>query len=602
MKKLYSLLGICLFLCSATVSLADSANLGGKGNTVKILDNSEIEMTTEEININIYPSMKEREEFVPKIDGYTEVEVIYVFTNLSETETTVTMGFPEKCSDIDEQCFESMENVSDNFANQYKLNEFKAFDKTKNYQIEFRNDKTSVTPGVNWYIYQVDFAPNEKKTITNKYWISNSSYKGSSRWFSYILETGASWKNSIGEIDVNIYFKDGLSVYDINHATPEGYTLNKETNSIHHKFINLEPTNNDNLEINYADNTILNDWFQILDADECGTSSSFFPSKNETIYNACMAQDNDTNTAWVEGVDGNGIGEWFEYNTTYEETDKIYNQIQIINGYARDNDIWQKNNRIKKLHFTTTNNKTINIELEDTMDLQTFVYNETFYLNPDTKIYIDEIYQGSKYNDTALSEIRFKGLGKGIINPNVPPQAQEGTFSDVLDNNPFQEAIEQLFSVQIIQGYEDGTYKPTYLINRAEFTKIIIEAIIKDMNQSSPYEPPMGGENCFSDVQDQWFAKYICGAKKGGIINGYSDGTFRPSDSINLAEALKIVLEAKNKYVEDINLQESVVWYQKYFDVADLTDLFEKIAHDPAKNITRGEMAQIIFVLFLPRG
>jgi hypothetical protein len=46
----------------------------------------------------------------------------------------------------------------------------------------------------------------------------------------------------------------------------------------------------------------------------------------------------------------------------------------------------------------------------------------------------------------------------------------------------------------------------------------------------------------FSDFKaNEWYSKYIIEAYADGIIQGYPDNTFRPEDKINFAEAIKIV-------------------------------------------------------------
>jgi len=51
-------------------------------------------------------------------------------------------------------------------------------------------------------------------------------------------------------------------------------------------------------------------------------------------------------------------------------------------------------------------------------------------------------------------------------------------------------------------------------------------------------------KNCFPDVHEEWFATYICYAKEKGWINGYPDGTFKPANLVNRAESLKIIVNA----------------------------------------------------------
>ncbi len=50
-----------------------------------------------------------------------------------------------------------------------------------------------------------------------------------------------------------------------------------------------------------------------------------------------------------------------------------------------------------------------------------------------------------------------------------------GSFSDVPDDHPYIKAIEYLQNNDIVQGYEDGTFRPEQTINRAEFTKVLLE-------------------------------------------------------------------------------------------------------------------------------
>ena len=47
-------------------------------------------------------------------------------------------------------------------------------------------------------------------------------------------------------------------------------------------------------------------------------------------------------------------------------------------------------------------------------------------------------------------------------------------FSDVGDDNTYKDAITTLTKLKVIDGYEDGTFKPDGQITRAEFTKLIV--------------------------------------------------------------------------------------------------------------------------------
>ncbi|MBU0580402.1 MAG: S-layer homology domain-containing protein [Candidatus Margulisbacteria bacterium] len=158
----------------------------------------------------------------------------------------------------------------------------------------------------------------------------------------------------------------------------------------------------------------------------------------------------------------------------------------------------------------------------------------------------------------------------------------EQVFSDVPVNNAFFDAIGYLVDNNIVSGYGDGTYKPYNAINRAEFTKIVVGAIA----------PNVSGSNCFPDVRDEWFAPYVCYAKEHRIIEGYSDDTFKPNQNINLAESLKIVLLALEV---DLSTNQGTAWFDVYVNTANRDNLLANINPDVGHNVSRGEMAELIY-------
>ena len=51
-------------------------------------------------------------------------------------------------------------------------------------------------------------------------------------------------------------------------------------------------------------------------------------------------------------------------------------------------------------------------------------------------------------------------------------------------------------------------------------------------------------KNCFTDVATDWYAKYVCYAKEQGWVSGYDDGTFKPAQTVNKVEAAKMIVNA----------------------------------------------------------
>ncbi len=161
------------------------------------------------------------------------------------------------------------------------------------------------------------------------------------------------------------------------------------------------------------------------------------------------------------------------------------------------------------------------------------------------------------------------------------------SFADVKSRTRYREAINHIADLGIVKGYEDGTYQPLKNINRAEFTKIIIEA---------KYPGKAVGSDCFGDVGNEWFAKYVCYAKGKGIVEGNPDGTFRAGSEINTAEAYKIVFATM---LDSPVYDESGEWYEKYLEYAKANDLDFSSSLNASHAVTRGEMAEMIHLVLL---
>ncbi len=184
--------------------------------------------------------------------------------------------------------------------------------------------------------------------------------------------------------------------------------------------------------------------------------------------------------------------------------------------------------------------------------------------------------------------MNFKWMKLPILLAVLLPASLALAFTDVSSSNPHNEAIDYLQGKGVIQGYSDGSYHPDSPINRAEFLKILLEA------KSPGTAPAQNQSRCFPDVTDDWYAPYVCYAKSNGIIGGYPDGNFKPSNNINLAEALKMVLET---YEVEVNTSAYSQWYEPYYWTAEPQGWLSNINHDITHLVTRGEMAQLIFAI-----
>lgn len=173
-------------------------------------------------------------------------------------------------------------------------------------------------------------------------------------------------------------------------------------------------------------------------------------------------------------------------------------------------------------------------------------------------------------------------------------------FSDVASNHKNYNAIDYLHGKGVIQGYADNTFKPDQKVNRAEALKIILLG-------AQVLVPEIQSQKIFPDVLfGAWYAKYIVKARDLSIVKG-DDKTnlFRPGDTVNLAEALKMLLKTNNAktFTVTSNPYPDVAkdaWFAPYFSYASAAGLLDTSSKNnvyPNTAVTRGMLAELIYRL-----
>ena len=129
--------------------------------------------------------------------------------------------------------------------------------------------------------------------------------------------------------------------------------------------------------------------------------------------------------------------------------------------------------------------------------------------------------------------------------------SQTNDYTDVPADAWYNNAVSTLSNAGIIDGYEDGTFKPDGNITRAEFATIAVRF----------FEATYDGEDLFSDIAGHWAQDYINEAANAGIVDGYPDGTFGPQKLITRAEAMTMVNRTIDRHPhEDHLLDDMIVW------------------------------------------
>ena len=139
--------------------------------------------------------------------------------------------------------------------------------------------------------------------------------------------------------------------------------------------------------------------------------------------------------------------------------------------------------------------------------------------------------------------------------------AGNSIFSDVTDSDSYVTAVGTLNGLGVINGYEDGTFRPLQNVTRAEFTAMLMRTLnFGSLGSTSAANLP------FTDIDDNdsdinWSIPNINTAYDKGIINGYEDGTFRPNDDVAYEEAVKMIVCTLGYTDIDIS---GTPWYGQY--------------------------------------
>ncbi len=158
-------------------------------------------------------------------------------------------------------------------------------------------------------------------------------------------------------------------------------------------------------------------------------------------------------------------------------------------------------------------------------------------------------------------------------------------YSD-MSGSEYVKAVDVLSEEGVLNGYGDGTFRPTKSITRAEFAKVIVMACYA-------YESDAPAAR-FSDVaSNKWYASFIAKAAEHNVVNGYGDGTFRPERNITNTQAIVMVLRAMgytDEYFGGYNAD-------KYISQANNLGILigVKTGSDAS---TRGNVAQLVYNAF----
>jgi len=198
-----------------------------------------------------------------------------------------------------------------------------------------------------------------------------------------------------------------------------------------------------------------------------------------------------------------------------------------------------------------------------------------------------------KFSPVLLSLLLFSSVGSVFA----------ARFSDVPQGHLYFDIVESLVDAGLIQGYADGTFRPDAKVNRAEMLKMLYKATGKNPDASS--------HDCFPDIESgSWYEAFVCDAAAQHYVAGYSDGSFKPGNSVNRVESIKMITQVMGIPVEEVGEEARQVvkfvdvsisaWYTKFLYAAYVKGILPIPGQDAARfypdwPLLRGEAAAMIF-------
>lgn len=173
----------------------------------------------------------------------------------------------------------------------------------------------------------------------------------------------------------------------------------------------------------------------------------------------------------------------------------------------------------------------------------------------------------------------------------VMPAAAAATvrFSDVSDQDTAV-AVETLRLMGVLDGYGDGSFRPSAQLNRAQFCKMVVYALSGE-SELGLYRTV----TVFPDVKPtHWAAAYVNMAAKGKtIISGYPDGKFHPERPVTVGQAVTILLRMLGYKDENVG----GVWPDSYMAVGATIGLTDGVGTNGNEPLSRGQAAKLFLNL-----
>ena len=149
-------------------------------------------------------------------------------------------------------------------------------------------------------------------------------------------------------------------------------------------------------------------------------------------------------------------------------------------------------------------------------------------------------------------------------------------------------AVNVLSALGVVDGYENGTYKPEQTVTRAEMAKLVITALGMDSYATAT-------KSSYSDMANaQWAIPVVEYATNLGIIEGVGGGRFSPGNPLTYEQAATMIVRAIG-FTTACN-EMNGTWPAIYVQKATALGLFENVeGNNYGTGANRGDVAIMLY-------
>lgn len=170
----------------------------------------------------------------------------------------------------------------------------------------------------------------------------------------------------------------------------------------------------------------------------------------------------------------------------------------------------------------------------------------------------------------------------------VSPALAVSSFPDVAENAAYAQAVDYVSQAGIMVGDDKGNFAPEKTVTRAEMATILCNVLEEHQGLTTD-------GSVFTDVPAQhWANRYVVKAAELGLVSGYGNGKFGPSDKVTYEQAITMVVQAAGGGGEATELGG---YPDGFVKLAQSFGLLEGISSGKGQAFSRAEVAMLIYNL-----